>query len=230
MSANSRAEERRAEEGVALRDVFPPGPDAASVLVQGPAMVGKQEIGVELLSTASSGGGQPIAVTTADTAGQLRSAFREAGGNETDRVLVVDCLPVDSGSTDEWTRSVESPSDLTGIAMAVSGALENIPESRRRGSRLLVDNVATMLMYAEIEPVYRFLHALVQRIEKVGGAVVATLDTDGIERSENRALVGLFDAVVEVRRSESTTEVRIEGREEAPDGWHRYDGPGGVEP
>jgi KaiC/GvpD/RAD55 family RecA-like ATPase len=192
-------------------------------------MSGKQAVGVELLTAASAGGGQPIAITTADTPEQMRGAYRDAGGEETDELVVVNCLPVEETTDDEWTRSVESPSDLTGIAMAVSKALGNIPEPRRRGSRLLVDNVATMLMYAELEPVYRFLHALVRRVEAVGGAVVATLDTDGIEDSENRALVGLFDAVVAVRRRDSATELRIAGDQDAPDGWHRYQRSGGVD-
>ena len=228
MSANSESGVPRAREETTVRDVLTSDADLSSVLIEGPAMVGKQAIAVDLLATANRAGGQPIAVTTADTVEQLRTVYREAGGEDTDRLAVVDCLPGDGGTENEWTRSVGSPGDLTGIAMAVSKVFESISEQRRDGARLLIDNVAPSLMYTNIEPMYRFLHALIGRVTESGGAVIATLDTDGIEDSEYRALAGLFDTIVEVRQSDGTTEFRLTGREDGPDGWHQH-ASGGVD-
>jgi KaiC/GvpD/RAD55 family RecA-like ATPase len=206
-----------------LSEVLSPDPDWGSVLISGPAMTGKQSLGVELLATANSAGGQPIAITAADTAEQMRTAYLTAGGEATDNLAVIDCLPgTDESGTDAWTRSIGSPGDFTGIAMAVSDVFKNISENRQSGARVLVDNLATSLVYTDIKPLYRFLHALVGRVTANGGAVIATLDTDGTGDAERQALVGLFDTVVEVRRADDATKFRVVGREDVPDHWHYY--------
>lgn len=184
-------------------------------------MCGKQAVALELLATVTDTGGQPIAVTTTDTVQQLLDAYEPLVAQSSHRPFVVDCLPAGNAGG-ERTVSVESPGDLSGIAMGLSDALGEVPPQRQEGIRVLVDNASTLLMYTETEPVYRFLHALVRRIKDIGGAVVTTLDTDGIDEGDQRALTGIFDVVVRVRRSEDATEFRVEGHDEIADGWHRY--------
>ncbi|WP_340100772.1 DUF7504 family protein [Salinibaculum salinum] len=223
MSANSESGTVTPQDEATLPEVLSPDPDWSSVLISGPAMTGKQSLGVELLATANSAGGQPIAITTADTAEQVRTAYRTAGGEATDNLAVIDCLPGSEGSGDDaWTRAIGSPGDFTGIAMAVSDVFESVSDNRQAGARVLVDNLATSLVYTDIEPLYRFLHALVGRVTANGGAVIATLDTDGTGDAERQALVGLFDTVVEVRRADDATEFRVVGREDVPDHWYRH--------
>ncbi len=105
--------------------------------------------------------------------------------------------------------------------MAISDVFKSISANRRAGTRVLVDNLATSLVYTVIEPLYRFLHALLGRVTD-GGAVVATLDTDGTDDADRQALVGLFETVVEVRRAENGTEFRVVRREGVPNTWVRH--------
>lgn len=223
MSTNSEGGTAHSRKEATVLDVLPPTEwDWGSVLVTGPAMAGKQPLAVELLTTARQAGGQPLAVTTADTPAQLRDAYHDAGGDTTDNLAVVNCLPGSDGdSDDDWTRSVSSPSDFTGIAMAVSDVFGAVSPQRQRGVRVLVDNLAASLLYSDIEPTYRFLHALLGRVTDGDGVVIATLDTDGVETTDYRALEGLFDTVVEVRRADGATEFRVTGAPDVTDEWHR---------
>lgn len=230
MSANSESGGPQSREEASVLDVLPAGREWGSVLIAGPAMAGKQGIAVELLTTAQQAGGQPVAITTADTADQMRRVYHDAGGGQTDNLAVVNCLTGSDGSgDDDWTRTVGSPGDFTGIAMAISDVFDSISTQRQSGTRVLVDNLATSLMYADIEPTYRFVHALTGRVSDVGGVLIATLDTDGVEAADHRALVGLFDTVVEVRHSDDSTEFRVNGASETSDEWYRAPS-GGVSP
>lgn len=222
MSTNSEASGTHSREEATILDVLP-GTDWewGSVLVEGPAMVGKQALAIELLTTARRAGGQPVAITTADTAGQLREAYRDAGGEVTDTLAVVDCLPGSESPSDDWTHPVSSPGDFTGMAMAVSKVFERITPQRRTGARVLVDNLATSLLYADVEPTYRFVHALVGRVTRSSGVVIATLDTDGVEPAAHRALAGLFDVTVEVQQTDGPTEFRVTGAADVPAEWYR---------
>ena len=223
MSANSESKRVTPPDETTLPELLSGEADWSSVLIMGPAISGKQSLGVELLATATSAGGQPIAITTADTAEQMRTAYQSVGGEATDNLAVIDCLPgTDDSTGDEWTRAIGSPGDFTGIAMAISDVFGSISDNRRRGARVLVDNLATSLVYTDIEPLYRFLHALIGRVTDSGGAVVATLDTDGTDDADQQALVGLFETVVEVRRVDDASEFRIVGREDVPDTWFRH--------
>lgn len=229
MSTNSEAGGKHSQEEMSVLDVFPTESEVGSVLVEGPAMVGKQRIAVELLTMAQQAGGQPLAITTADTADHLRDAYHDAGGEETDNLAVVNCLPGSDGDADDdWTRAVSSPGDFTGISIAVSEVFGAISPQRQTGSRVLIDNLAASLLYSDLKPTYRFMHALIGRVTDVDGVVIATLDTDGIESADHRVLSGLFDTVVTVRQSDGETEFRIKGTEEVGDSWYRLP-TGGVE-
>ncbi len=222
MSTNSEGGQAHSRDEATVLDVLSPtGWDWGSVLVEGPAMAGKQALAVTLLTTARQAGGQPLAVTTADTADQLRTAYHDAGGEATDNLAVVNCLLGSDEIDDDWTRTVGSPGDFTGIAMAVSEVFDGISPQRRAGARVLVDNLATSLLYSDLEPTYRFVHALVGRVTDSDGVVIATLDTDGIETATHRALVGLFDTVIEVRQTDGAAEFRVTGAPDVTDEWHR---------
>jgi hypothetical protein len=222
MSANSESGGPPSREEASILDIVPGEWRWGNVLVTGPAMVGKQGIAIDLLTTAHHAGGQPLAITTADTADQMRRAYYDSGGEETENLAVVNCLTgSDETSDDDWTRTVGSPGDFTGIAMAVSDVFDSVSPQRRSGTRVLVDNLATSLMYADIEPTYRFVHALAGRVSDAGGVLIATLDTDGVEPADNRALVGLFDTVVEIRRSDDRTEFSVSGAPDTTDEWYR---------
>lgn len=197
-----------------------PATGVGDVLVCGPAMSGKTRIAVELLVAAIvETEGRPFYVTTAGSATNARARLdaRTPECVSLPRPAVVAC---DGGpEPDEFTRSVDTPGDLTGIASVLMEMYDGSRRSQRLGSRVLVDNVTALLVATDLEPVYRFMHALMARVSEAGGQTVATLDTDGLAGGERPALTGLFDTVVEVRHPDgSDPEYRLRDS----DGWHGY--------
>jgi KaiC/GvpD/RAD55 family RecA-like ATPase len=183
-------------------------------------MTGKQTLAIDLLGAVTRAYGHPFAITTTDTPAQLTAIYRRlvSEGDDLRELVVIDCLPNRSPQeTDENVYAAGSPGDLSGIAMAVSDAFEDTPGRENDGPRLLVDNLATLLLYANVETVTRFVHALMGRVTQQGGILVSTLDTDGIDDQERQALSRLFDSVLEVRERNGTTELR---RRDGSSDWH----------
>lgn len=221
--------------------VLPPGTLEAgeSVLVAGRSMVGKQRVGYRLLGDAPRTGSAAYCVTTSDPADHARDRFAAVAPDGA-RLRVVDCLTGAGGTVapesgpddrvDDDTWYVSSPGDLTGIGVAVTKALGATPEARRPRSRVLIDSVSTLLLYADMETVYRFLHTLVGRVKTVDGHVVSILHTDALDDRTRATLVQLFDLVVDVRSPDgTTTEVRVRGRPDLDSSWRPLDADGGGE-
>jgi len=203
---------------VPLSDRLSPA-DIDGVLIYGPAMSGKRTLALDLLVRGVvETDGRALCVSTTDSAEAARAALdsRMPDAAEAPGPVVIDATPSPG-------VGVDSPADLTGIAKSLSEAYDESRRSERLGSRTLVDNIATLLLYTDIEAVYRFLHALRARVAEAGGATIATLDTDGIEPGERRAVVGLFETAVEVREQASGFEYRL--RRDDDDAWHVYDVP-----
>jgi hypothetical protein len=237
-SRTSRAgDERRA---TASADVLPPDvlDGGESVLVAGRSMVGKQRVGYRLLADAPRTSSAAYCVTTSDPADHARDRFDEVAPAGA-RLRVIDCLtgaggsvaPGDEsgdGGADADTWYVSSPGDLTGIGVAATKAIGATPEPRRTRSRVLIDSVSTLLLYADVETVYRFLHTLAGRVKTVDGHVVSVLHTDALDDRTRATLVQLFDLVVDVRSPDgTTTEVRVRGHPDLDGSWRPLDRSGG---
>jgi len=214
-----RGVEDRAGDHVPIADVLAPA-ECEDVLLYGPAMSGKGEMGLELLvATVAETGGRPFYVSTSGSAPQARARLdaRTPEGLELARPGIVGCGGgrVRGG---EFTRGVGAPGDLTGIAAALSEMFEDSRRSDRLGSCVLVDSVSELLVAADLQPVCKLLHVLSTRVEAAGGTTVATLDTDGLTGPDRPALTGLFDTVVRVRRHEGRSQYRLH----ADGDWHGY--------
>lgn len=227
MSAESSTEQKRESESASLREVIDTDAVGDTVLFVGPSMTGKQTIAIDLLGAVTRAYGHPFAVTTTDTPEQLKALYRRqvSAADDLRELVVIECLP-DGRTHDggEWVYAAGSPGDLGGIARAVADAFEDTPGRENDGPRLLVDDLSTLLLYADIETVTRFVHALMGRVTRESGVLVATLDTDGISGAERQTITRLFETVVEVRAADGATELRTEG---GPDSWQRVDTHGG---
>jgi hypothetical protein len=172
-----------------------------------------------------------VCVSTSDPAPYVRDRYREIAGEASAEagLRVVDATgAAENGSMDEreaadtWYAS--SPGDLTGIGVAVSKAVADVPDARLHRSRFLLDNLSTLLLYADTQTVCRFAHTFLGRVKTVDGHVVSLLHTDALDEQTEGTLVGLFDVVVDVRAREGAlTEVRVRGHDDAeePTPWRR---------
>ncbi|NIB98146.1 hypothetical protein [Halobacterium sp. R2-5] len=93
-------------------------------------------------------------------------------------------------------RAVADPGDLTGIGIAVSEYLGDLPGDAEPA--VCLDSLTTLLQFAEPERAYRFLQVLCGRVRAAGGTVHCHADPAAHDDAALERLAGLFDGVLSV--------------------------------
>ncbi len=174
-----------------------------NLLVTGSPMSGKRSVGLDVLAAGTDRGEGAIVVTTTDGAGQVLSRYgdRTALSEETP-IGVVDCVSRQQGIdpvADDRVSYAASPVDMTTIGIELSSYLESF--SRERGlvrNRVLVHSLSTLLMYAELQTVFRFVHVLTGRLQSAGALGLCAIDSTAHDDRTMNTLKQLFDGVVAV--------------------------------
>ena len=199
-------------------------PRGTSLLVRGASFSGKGKLVDVTVTEGFENAEGTVYVTTNDPADDVLDLYPEK-----DRFGVVDCV-TESQDVEEPDVSgnvmyVGSPSDMTGIGVRVSDLLGEFRDERGiERNRVLVDSVSTLLMYSNLETVFRFLHVFTGRIRSIDGFGVFFLDSGMHEEKEYTTLRQLFDGVVEVEEGEDgTARVRVVGLTEEPTDWVTLD-------
>ncbi len=197
-----------------LADVLPdatlePG---TNVLITGPPMTGKRDIALEILASGATRGDGTIIVTTKDSATKILSSFSDTVGESSDHdVGVVDCVTKQRGigtvDDDPRIKYASSPVDMTGIGIKLSEFLQEFYEVRgHTENRILLDSVSTLLMYSNLQTVFRFLHVFTGRIQSAGALGVYVIDSTAHDEQSMNTLKQLFDAVIEVSAGEDESD------------------------
>lgn len=207
-------------------DVLRPGAltPGTAVLLTGPALSGKREMLLSLLASRAPAERGTVFVTTRRGATSIARELAETGpGVPADRLSVVDCVSRGAlGSrglrNDARNRYVSDPGDLTGIGIGVT---EFLRDYRREGVSpwLGVHSLSTMVMYASVRSVFRFLHVIVSRIRSDGGVALVALDDSTVSASDLAVLSQPFDGRLEVREGDGHDEVRARGVGVGPRAW-----------
>jgi len=195
--------------------------EGTNLLVIGDAMSGRDEFVSEVISEGTENGEGTVYVTTDDTARDLLGRY--GGGTDLDRFGVVDCVTESQGDEEpsETVKFASSPSDMTGIGVKVSSLLNEFREERGiQKNRVFVDSISTLLMYSNLETVFRFLHVFTGRVRSVDGFGVFVVDSIAHDEKDYSTLRQLFDGVVEVEKDEDeAVRVRVVGLEDEPTEW-----------
>lgn len=170
-------------------------PAGTNILVTGPPMSGKQAVALELLSAEFTETDGAVVVTTNTTARELLQSLAGRIGSD-DNLYGVDCTRGGATDSDRIT-GVNSPADLTGIGIGVDDHVSTLAE-RQVHPRLAVLSVSTLLVYLDLQPVYRFLHVLTSRVRSVDGIGVFTVDEDAHDQEMMNTITSLFDDHVRV--------------------------------
>ena len=199
-------------------------PAGTNVLIAGPALTGKRS--VEFAIVGGSASRTAVLVTTKASADRMRSWFeREVGSVDEWNLRVIDCVSRSTafGSVRERpdVHFVSSPGDLTGIGIDLFGTYADWHAASVEDPRVGLTSLSTLLMYADLKQVYRFLYVVTGRLRSVGGVGAFTVDTNAGSHEAIDALRGLFDAVVEVR-DEERRELRVRGGEFGPRSWTEF--------
>ncbi len=199
-----------------LADVLPdaeidPG---TNVLISGPPLTGKRRIALGILASGADQGDGSVIVTTKDSAGKILEEFAGHVETETADIGVVDCVTKQRGigtaDDDDRVKYASSPVDMTGIGIKLSEFLQEFYESRgRTQNRVLLHSVSTLLMYSNLQTVFRFLHVFTGRIQSADAMGVYVIDSTAHDDQTMNTLKQLFDAVIEVEESEDSAEPKI---------------------
>ncbi|TYL35908.1 recombinase RecA [Natronococcus pandeyae] len=197
-----------------LADVLPDTEvDAGTnVLVAGPPLTGKRSIALGILESGANRGDGSIAITTKDSADVVLSKLPDDAD-----VGVVDCVTKQRGvgavEDNSQVKYASSPVDMTGIGIKLSEFLQEFYDQRELPrNRVLLHSISTLLMYSDLQTVFRFLHVFTGRIQSADALGVYVIDSTSHDDQTMNTLKQLFDAVIEVDEGEGDTpEIRTAG-------------------
>lgn len=196
---------------------------SGTFLLSGPAMSGKYELLLDLLTEGFEHGEGGLAITANQGAASIVEDIEARYGSVPDRLRVVDCVSENQGTTSGGSNDrityVSSPADLTGIGIRFSEQLGQFTETEIDRIRVGFYSLSTLLMYTELETVFRFVHVISGRIDSVDALGVFALDPTTHEDNTVSTLKQLFDGMIEVRETEGERQVRLVNVPDAPEGW-----------
>jgi len=174
-----------------------------NVLVSGPPLSGKRRLVLEALAHGSAQGEGAIVVTTRDSASRVLSDYEHLVSEpESVDIGIVDCVTKHQGRSARDTDVVKyasSPEDMTGIGIKFSEFVEEF--RRQRGLeniRVMVDSLSTLLMYSDVQTVFRFMHVFTSRIENADALGLHVIESTAHDDETMNTLKQLFDGVVDV--------------------------------
>jgi KaiC/GvpD/RAD55 family RecA-like ATPase len=187
-----------------------------NLLVEGPPMSGKRELGFEILADGAHDGEGAIVVTTKDGANRVIEDFVEVVDVENPTVGVVDCVTKQQGMgsrrESDLVRYASSPNDLTGIGIELSELLRTLYEHQEvTKNRILLHSLSTLLMYSDLQTVFRFMHVFTGRVQSADGLGVFVVDSTAHDEQTVSTLKQLFDGVVSIEERDDGFQARLLG-------------------
>ena len=198
-----------------------------NIMLIGPPMSGKETIINNIVFNGLNNGEAAVIVTTREPGESVLQWF-EYNNLEipSEHIGIVDCVTKTLGVPTADTFNIKrasSPVDLTGIGVKISQFLEDFWMKKNiRKTRLCINSLSTMLMYSNIQTVFRFLHVFTGRV-KAAGAIGIYVVEDGMHDAQAIAtLKQLFDGILEVKQEDDDHFIRVVGMGLKPSPWYRY--------
>ena len=186
-----------------------------NLLIAGPPMTGKRALAFDVLADGSRRGDGAVVVTTKDSGEKALGEFEDEFDEPPSTVGVVDCVSKQQGRSPRPTDNVaftSSPVDMTGIGIKLSEFLERFYERGVRENRILFHSLSTLLMYSNLQTVFRFLHVFTGRVQSADALGLFIIDATGHDDQTMSTLRQLFDGEIAVRETDDGgSKVRLKG-------------------
>jgi len=182
----------------------------SNLLLSGPALTGKKQLAFDMLATGVRNDEGAIVVSNTDGAKRVFEAL-DGRVDYVDRpVAVVDCVTRQQGMSethdDAQVRYTSSPVDMTGVGIKFSEILEEFYERQSiERNRVFLDSLSTLLMYSDLQTVFRFLHVFTGRVQSVDGLGLYAIDSTAHDDKTMNTLKQLFDGVIETHEDGEPT-------------------------
>lgn len=164
-------------------------------------------------------------MTTDTGCGRLIEAYEARHGLwPLEEAAFVGCASRDDGDPglEASVRRLSSPGDLTGIGIAFSALVEEFYEKGLERVRLGLFSLNTLLMYADVQTVFRFGHTVAGRVASTDGLGVFFVDPSTQDDEVVSTLSQFLDGRIDVRDGEDGPEVRARGTVDGPGDWTAY--------
>ncbi|MFC7236011.1 RAD55 family ATPase [Halosegnis marinus] len=172
-----------------------------NLLLSGPPLSGKTAVGYELLEAGARRGEGALVVSNKHSAERVRAEHPDLFEYDVP-VGIVDCVTKHQGqgtiADTDLVQYASSPEDMTGIGIKFSELLEQFYS--RQGvtrNRALFVSVSTLLMYSDLQTVFRFLHVFTSRIENADALGLFVIQSEAHDAQTMNTLSQLFDGVIE---------------------------------
>ncbi|WP_302081274.1 RAD55 family ATPase [Salinibaculum rarum] len=191
-----------------------------NILVSGPPLTGKRRLAMDILAHGVTDGDGAVIVTTRDSSDRVISDFQSHIDDPSDADLgVVDCVTKHQGrsaSDTDLVKYASSPVDMTGIGIKFSEFVEEFYTKRDvRKNRVLLDSLSALLMYSDVQTVFRFMHVLTSRIEDADALGVHIIESTAHDDEAMNTMKQLFDGIIEVDEQRDLT-VQLPGTGATP--------------
>ncbi|UVE49670.1 recombinase RecA [Haloferax larsenii] len=186
-----------------------------NLLISGPPLTGKRALALDILAAGTENGEGAVIVTTKDGADRVLNDYAKRIDYEGKPVSVVDCVTRQQGvgdvRDDERVKYTSSPVDMTGIGIKLSEVLQEYYQQRGlEQNRIMLHSLSTLLMYADLQTVFRFLHVFTGRIQSVGGLGLFAIDADAHDDRTMNTIKQLFDGII-TTHEDAEPDVRLAG-------------------
>jgi hypothetical protein len=143
------------------------------------------------------------------------------------RVGLVDCISTKYGGDfaveNENIKLVNSPEDLTAIGIKISQYFEEFFMIKKiQMIQLHIISISTLLMYSNIQTVFRFLHVLTGRIKMANALGIYVMETGMHDPQVITAIKLLCDGMIEVKTENDKNFIRTVGIISEPTPWLEY--------
>jgi len=173
-----------------------------------------------------------IAVTTREPATDILEWFKD---NQLilplSRIGIIDCITKSVGRDVLETENIKfasSPADLTGIGVRISQFLEDFHLKKKIPKiQLHINSLSPILMYSNIQTVFRFMHISTGRIKAAGALGIFVVDSGMHDDPTIITLKQLFDGVIEIKEENDKNYIRTVGLSSKPTSWLEYEVEGG---
>jgi KaiC/GvpD/RAD55 family RecA-like ATPase len=173
-----------------------------------------------------------ITVTTHESATQILEQFKE---NKMvlplSRIGIIDCITKSIGGTAFETENIKfasSAMDLTGIGVRISQFFDDFRiKKNNQKIQLHINSLSAILMYSNIQTVFRFMHVFTGRIKEAGALGIFVVDSGMHDDHTIATLNQLFDGIIEIKEENNKNYIRTVGLSSKPTPWLEYEIEGG---
>jgi len=209
-------------------DVFEAIKNSSNIMLIGPPMNEKETIMNDIVYQELKAGGSVVIVNTRETGENVIDWFNYNHPDITlESLSIVDCVTKTMGLPTIDIANIKrasSPADLTDIGVKISQFLEYFRiKNNTQKTTLCINSLSTILMYSNIQTVFRFLHVFTNRVKAAGARGIYVVEEGMHDEQAITTLKQLCDGMIEVKSENNVNLIRMVGIFPKPTPWFEYE-------